>query len=172
MLQFNAVFIYTRSFGIDSPHKLWNFRLPLLLLGSFPVDCLNRTKKSLHKGWLFSQKTEKWARRRKTLVNFNALASSRCARKRWLFPCSPRVKPNERRRRKIPSMSWKNYEKRFILLLNAFNALQYRKSPPFLAKEPWWWFLWSFFEWEKETMKHCLSKRVAPHLFPLTSPNL
>jgi hypothetical protein len=32
---------------------------------------------------------------------------------------------------KFPFMSWKNYEKRFILLLNAFNAVQYRKSPLF-----------------------------------------
>jgi hypothetical protein len=31
----------------------------------------------------------------------------------------------------FPFMSWKNYEKRFILLLNAFNALQYRKSALF-----------------------------------------
>jgi hypothetical protein len=40
-------------------------------------------------------------------------------------------KAKRARRKNFPSMSWKNYEKRFILLLNAFNALQYRKSPPF-----------------------------------------
>lgn len=82
--------------------------------------------------WVSSKKREAWRRQKtfqpakKKLVNFIARLTMH-----------GNDDFSHLQKQSFPFVSWKNYEKRFILLLNTFSAIQYRKSPLF-SRERWW----------------------------------